>query len=346
MNGRVCCYTSFTYAYLSRARVLVDSLRRVHPEWEIWALVVDEPPEGVDAAAALAGFDGVVGIGDLGIPQPLAWLFKHDVVEACTAVKGHMMLRLLEAGADQVVYFDPDIAVFNRIDDVLATGSIRLTPHQLAANAAPAAIRDNEITSLLYGTFNLGFVAVRNDADGLAFARWWAGRLYQACYDAVETGIFTDQRYCDLVPALFGGVCVVRDPGCNVASWNLSRRRLDFDGAGQLTANTSPLKFYHFTKIGGVGDLMTERYGAADIAVFEVWNWYKRAEQAHRTTPVPDHYWHYGNFADGTPISKDIRLLWRSRPDLTAAFDNPFATGPNTFRAWLAEHRGLEGSAK
>ena len=54
------------------------------------------------------------------------------------------------------------------------------------------------------------------------------------------------------VPGMFGGLLVVRDPGCNVASWNLSRRRLAFGPGGALTVNGSPLKFYHFTKIGGV----------------------------------------------------------------------------------------------
>ena len=33
-----------------------------------------------------------------------------------------------------------------------------------------------------------------------------------------------DQRWLDLVPALFDDVHIVRDPGCNVAYWNLPER--------------------------------------------------------------------------------------------------------------------------
>ncbi len=340
--GRIACYTSFSYAYLSRARILVASLRRHHPDWELWALMIDEPPEGMDEAAALAEFDGVVKPADLNLTRTEAWLFKHDVVEACTAVKGAMMAHLLARGAAKVVYFDPDIAVFHPITDILEkldTFSIALTPHQIAPNLTDAAVRDNEITSLLYGVFNLGFAAVRNDANGRDFAAWWATQLYRACYDEVASGIFTDQKYCDLVPALFDGVTVIRDPGCNVASWNLSRRAIRFDTQARLVVNGSPLKFYHFTKIGGVGDLMTERYAGANLEVFEIWQWYKRQVVAKSVPGIPKRYWHYGNFADGTPIPKEARVLFRRRADLYAYFDHPFAAGEGSYLAWLGrEH--------
>jgi hypothetical protein len=337
-QSRICCYTSFTYSYLSRARILADTLRQAHPDWELWALLVDEAPEGMDEATALADFDRVVHAQELDLPRFPSWLFKHDVVEACTAVKGHMMAYLLEQGADKVVYFDPDIALFSPIDDIikrLDTASIVLTPHQVDANVTDMAVRDNEITSLLYGVFNLGFIAVANDRNGRAVADWWGRQLYRACYDDVANGIFTDQKYCDLIPALFDGVQVDRDPGCNVASWNLSRRTLRFDHEGRIRVNGSPLKFYHFTKIGGAGDDMTERYGGDNLEVFEVWNWYKRQVQLKTLPGIPRRYWHYGQFANGTAIPKRVREFFRSRQDLMAFFDNPFEVDGNSFFEWL-----------
>ena len=82
-------------------------------------------------------------------------------------------------GADKVIYLDPDIAVFHGLTGIearLDTASIVLTPHQLGPNDTPLAIADNEMTSLKYGTYNLGFVAVRNDANGLGFAQWCHSR--------------------------------------------------------------------------------------------------------------------------------------------------------------------------
>ncbi|HTN09543.1 MAG TPA: hypothetical protein VL154_01050 [Acetobacteraceae bacterium] len=339
---RVACYSSFNYGYLSRARILAKTLKRLHPDWDLWAMVVDREPADLPGDA-LAGFDHILEARSLGVPDFAAWMFKHDVVEACTAVKGHMMAWLLDPpdgspGYDKVIYLDPDIGVFNPLDGILKRldhGSVVLTPHQTEPNSTELAVIDNEMTSLQYGIFNLGFVAARRDRTGRAFAAWWASMLYRACYDAPERGIFTDQKYCDLVPALFDRVVVERDPGYNVASWNLSRRTLRFGMDGGLRANGSPLKFYHFTKIGKIGDAMTQRYARDNVEVYELVNWYKR-ELLLQTVPEADrHKWAYGSFSDGTPIPKPARVLYRERRDLKAAFPDPFDTRRGGYLAWL-----------
>lgn len=335
--ARIACFTSFTYGYLARARVLALTLKQVHPDWELWALLVDKPPAELPPAA-LAPFDHVMDADALDIPRFAAWMFKHDLVEACTAVKGAMLCHLLDRGADIVVYLDPDIAVFHPLDAIaarLGAASIMLTPHQTVPNTTATAIADNELGSMQYGIFNLGFLAVRNDPTGRAFAQWWAGMLHTACYDAVETGLFTDQKYCDLAPALFERVHIERSPGFNVASWNLSQRRLRFDADGGLLADGEPLKFYHFTKIGGVGDLMTARYARDNVEVYELVNWYKRQLARNSYPAAAAHPWHYACFADGTPIPLAARVAFRNRFDVMAAFDDPFALGEGTFHHWL-----------
>ncbi len=345
MTG-ICCFTSFNYAYLGRARILLATLRAAHPAWEVCAVVVDEPPPGVSEAELLSGFDIVLGLHDLGIPRVRAWLFKHDVIEACTAVKGAAMLRLMDAGYDAVVYLDPDVAVFHPLDLVqsaLSQSSIVLTPHQASPNCNSRVMRDNELASMRFGVFNLGFIAVRSDGLGRRFAEWWAAQLARACYDDIEAGLFTDQRYIDLVPGLFDGVAILRDPGCNVASWNLSTRKVAIGTDGGIRVNDSPLCFMHFTKINSVGDIMIERYAGDSIEVLEIWHWYRRQVARLQPTSVPPGYWHYGRFSNGLAISREIRLLYRERRHLRAAFDDPYdADGP--FYAWLSDaHPALLG---
>ena len=335
----ICCYTSFNYAYLGRALTLLASLRTAHPEWDVCALVVDEPPPGVLQADLLAGFDLVLGLHDLGIPRVRAWLFKHDVIEACTAVKGAAMLHLMDAGYDVVIYLDPDIAVFQPLNPVMAAldqAAIVLTPHQASPNRNYWVMRDNELASMRLGVFNLGFIAVCSDGAGRRFAEWWAAQLERACYDDAETGLFTDQRYIDLVPALFDGVAILRDPGCNLASWNLSTRHVAIGLDGDITVNGAPLRFMHFTKINSVGDIMIERYAGDSIEVLELWSWYRRKVAARQPSAIPPGYWHYGCFSNGAPILRAVRLLYRENRDLRAAFDDPYdADGP--FYAWLSQ---------
>jgi len=339
--AHIACFTSFTYAYLAKARVLARSLRRLHPDWSLLALLTDHPPAGL-APDALADFDQVMEAAELGIPGFPGWIFKHDVVEACTAVKATMLRRLLEQGAAKVIYLDPDIAAFAPLDpliDRLDAASIVLTPHQTTPDRGEEAVRDNEGGSMRYGIYNLGFIGVRNDATGRAFAAWWEERLLAACYDAPEQGIFTDQKYCDLVPGLFAGVHVERDPGCNVASWNIAHRPVRITPSGEVTAGGRLLRFYHFTKIGlagqrGPGDVMTERYAGDNFEVHELVAWYRR-EVGAATLPAAElHPWHYGRFGDGTAIPRGARLLWRNRADLRRAFPDPF--DPGGLRAWIA----------
>jgi hypothetical protein len=335
---KVICYSSFTFSYLNRARVLFQTLRRFHPDWELVALMTDEPPEGFDFNPADEPFDRVVWARELGIPNFESWLFKHDVVEVCTAVKGPFIHQACASGADAVIYLDPDTALFSSLDPLLAwleEADVLLTPHLIDPNDDPVSIQDNDLSASRTGIFNLGFVAVRARGEGARFAKWWNDRLLSYCYDDMPSGLFVDQRWCDHAPALFDRVKVVRDPGYNVASWNLSQRTLAVEKDGAITVNGAPLRFWHFTKLGALGDTMTKRYAGQNFPVYEIWAWYKRQVTAATDAAIPDRYWAYEAFADGTRIEKPQRVLYRHRTDLQAAFPNPFASGDGSYQQWL-----------
>jgi len=281
--------------------------------------MVDAVPEGFDFSVTALEFDHVIFPEELQFDRFKSWLFKHDIVEASTAVKGRMMDYLLSQGASKVVYIDPDIAIFHPLDQIirrLDEFSIVLTPHQVKQNKDIGKMKDNELTSFKYGIYNLGFVAVRNDDVGREFGDWWARQLRFACFDDVPNGIFTDQKWCDIVPALFDRVYIERDPGCNLASWNLSTREVKINKDGQILVNGSPLKFYHFTKINSAGDLMTEKYSGDNTEVMEVWNWYKRALKEAEVTGIPKNYWVYGKIDNGVTIPNTARILFQEREDL------------------------------
>lgn len=340
---KVLCYSSFTFSYLNRARVLFQTVRRFHPDWELVALITDELPKGFAFDPATEPFDRVVWARELGIPEFRSWLFKHDVVEVCTAVKGPFMHQACSSGADAVIYLDPDTALLAPLDPLvgwLEDHDILLTPHLVDPNDDPAAILDNDLSASRTGIFNLGFVAVRTSGEGARFAKWWNDRLLSYCYDDMPNGLFVDQRWCDHVPALFDKVKVIRDPGYNVASWNLSRRTVAVHKDGRITVNGSPLRFWHFTKLGPLGDTMTKRYAGQNFPVYEIWAWYKRQVAAATDRAIPERWWAYDRFADGQPIEKTHRVLYRERADLQAAFPDPFAAGEGSYRQWF-EREGL-----
>lgn len=339
----VYCFTSATYSYLGRARVLAKTVREHHPDWVFCLCLCDVPPQAFDPAMDREMFDEVVSVTELGIPDLPAWMFRHNIVELSTAVKGKMLCRLLEKpDADSVVYIDPDIAIFNplmHVMDLLKNHPVVLTPHQTEPETHPQGIVDNEIGSLKRGIYNLGFMAIANVPEGRRIAEWWRDRLLAYCRDDAENGLFTDQKWCDLIPALFENPAILRNSGYNVASWNLSHRPIRIDGHGQIFAADAPLRFFHFTKVDTAGEVMLERYGSESIALFELLRWYREAIRKQQPAEVPARYWYYGTYEDGTPIRRPERLIYRDRKDLQLAFPDPYRSGPESFQSWCTIHR-------
>lgn len=332
-------YTSFNFAYAARACLLAQSVKKNESNIEVIALLVDElsSPGGDEVLQVIKQyFDRIVFADSIGIPNFRQWIFKHNVVEACTAVKPRMLEKLQAEREGTIIYMDPDTLSFAPyVRQMLDRykGSILLTPHQLTPNESEQSIRDNELGSTKYGIFNLGFACIRPTVEGKAFAKWWRQSCEMACFEEVANGIFTDQKWCDLVPGLFSDFEVIRDPGMNVASWNLSQRKIYFNDDGNPSIDGSTLKFFHFTKVGSVGNAMIARYAGANVEAFELLRWYTLALD-QLAAKIPAVKWAYGYFEDGTKIADERRILFRSRNDLILAFDNPFSANLASYKAW------------
>jgi hypothetical protein len=205
----VVCFTSLTLAELPQARVLAETLRAAHPDWSLWALLVDRPPGAYANRAAFAGFSRVVLVENLPIPNLLPWLFAQERDSARGAARGAMFSHLLGLGADTVAWFAPGTAVFHP----LASLPTRREPVLVAPGDAEGA----------------GFLAVRNNDAGRSFAAAWAARL--AADPAAKLGIRPT---------------VVRDPGWGVTDRALARHTLRFAPSGDIRVDGAPLAFYRF----------------------------------------------------------------------------------------------------
>lgn len=334
-------YTSCSFSYLNRARVLAQTLKKNNPDWILWIVLTDLTPNGFGFDIGKEPFDHVLTLDELYGASSEAWVFCLDIVEACTAVKGRAAQHILSRdNCEKLVYLDPDVAVFNSlspIEYILDDYSIVLTPHQTDPELAHAriSIQDNELASLQYGVFNFGFFAIRDDDEANRFLNWWSARLDEWCHDRLDIGLFVDQKWANLIPCFFDSVKILRDPGYNVASWNLNTRKMLFDEEGRALINGHLLRFYHFTKLGAVGDTMTQRYAKGNTEVYELWWWYREAVAAETSPGIPKGWWRYNAFDNGVKVPKFARELYRQRSDLRTAFRKPFQTGADSFYAWL-----------
>lgn len=232
--------------YRPQARVLARSITRHHPDARLQVLVIDDD---VGAAKPLADepFD-IIAPAEL----PISAREFHEmaacyqVMELATAVKPALLMELLARHESQpVLYLDPDVMVFAPLDDVFAIAEqhpIILTPHATVPMPRDGC-KPTEYDILASGAWNLGCIAV--SAGAAPFLRWWAQRLRLDALADHANMLFTDQRWVDLAAGYFD-IHPRRDPGYNVAYWNIDQRTVECGSDGYLV-NGSPLVFFHFS---------------------------------------------------------------------------------------------------
>ena len=328
-------FTSAAFNYIPKVRMLFQSLRQLHPEWRLHLALADELRPNVDLGQE--PFDEVWAAADLNISGWRGWAYCHTIVELATAIKPFMLAHLLkQPGCKKVIYLDPDTVAFSRLDDIveaLDSANVVLTPHQTKPEQSLDAVMDNEICSLKHGVYNLGFVAVAATETGHDFADWWSKRLYHFCRADIPNGLFTDQRWIDLVPAFFSDVAIMRSSRHNVAPWNLTTREVSLSESGQYLVDDEPLGFYHFTGFdSGAHRIIAAKNAGNNSAVHQLVNWYAKQTEKLAHDPLAKEPWAYGTYTDGSPISKAQRLVYRERTDLQAAFPDPFDA--STFLVW------------
>jgi len=334
-------FTSCALNYAPKARILVESMRKHAPQVRFCLALADKARE--HNQELLEYFDEVISIEDIDEINNPSWIFKHEIVELATAIKPFVLREILKKDdCEAVFYFDPDMALFSNIEEMISElfkNNILLTPHLTDPETTIRGIEDNELSALKHGVYNLGYIGVRNSSEGKRFADWWASRLKNYCRDDIPAGIFTDQRWIDLVPAFFEGVKPTRHPGYNVAPWNMTNRQIEIDIENNYTVNGKPLVFYHFTGFdSGAHRNMLSIYSSNSPSAAEIFSWYVKQLEERSNDPLSATPWAYGTFDDGSPISKQQRLIYRDREDLKKAFPNPYSTLTNkhkpSFSTW------------
>ena len=343
-------FTSCALNYTPKSRALLESLREYAPDIKVCLALGDDIGEYEDEI--LSQFDHVFPLSSIPELDKPSWIFKHQIVELCTAIKPFVLRKILDLpDCEGVFYFDPDMVVFEELTEMIADlreNNIILTPHLTDPERTLRGIEDNELSALKHGAYNLGYIGVRNTDEGKRFADWWSKRLKYFCREDIPAGIFTDQKWIDLVPSFFEGVHVMRHPGYNVASWNMTNRKIVKKSEMKYTVNDRPLVFYHFTGFdSGNHAIMSELYSDGNEDVAELVGWYKARTDVLAQDAIAKVPWAYWHFDDGSKIPLQARIVYRDRKDLQAKFPDPFKTdlaGEQSFKQWWAIQESVEST--
>ena len=173
----------------------------------------------------------------------------------------------------------------------------------------------SELAILQSGTYNLGFIALRNSEESRRFVAWWQGKLLRDCVVDIPRGLFTDQKWIDLVPGMYGDVTIERDSGWNVAYWNLAHRNIVASGDGHHV-NGRPLLFFHFSGFVPGARLLSkhqdrftlENVSPAMRALADEYAADLQRAGAEECARIP---YAFGRFPGGEPISDLVRRCYR-----------------------------------
>jgi hypothetical protein len=258
-------FTSISSNYLDKALALAESIFENYPDGHFYISVLNFR---LLSKHALTHFnlikDGYETKGNflyfidplLLYREPDNLVYKFSMIEACTAIKPAVAQKLLER-YQHVTYFDPDIIVFNPLPEDKVLGDswdFQVTPHILSPPIQAGKL--SERLFLNFGVFNLGYFSVRDTLSSKQFLEWWKLFCINCCVISPQLGLFVDQKAVDLVGCFVDRLSILRNPGCNVAWWNLfcDGRVVLKDQKISYRSNVEKLYFFHFSNLDNSSD--------------------------------------------------------------------------------------------
>lgn len=326
-------FTSICANYAHKARILAWSVHRHIPD-ALFVLCLTER-NVPKAIADEKEFDRVVLSRTVWEGNFERFIFKHDIVEASTAVKGAFFHWFQQEYPDEkaFIYLDPDCCVYSDFPEVreaLKEKPAVLCPHLLH----PGNI-DMELSSTAHGVYNLGFLAVNNSPEAWRLIDWWSERLYLFCYDDIPRGIFTDQKWMELIPCFFD-VKILRHYGYDLAPWNLQNTLIQHVEGDDWLIQGQPLRFGHFSGFGQVAEQCMSKWLGKDSSDYlALYAEYAKRHSEMNADHVSETPWSYANYDSGEPVSRTVRTKYRENWDVMFAQEDPFAMSNRYFEEKL-----------
>jgi hypothetical protein len=353
-------FTIVAKNYTGLAQVLESSVQK-HSDAEVFIIVADEWDE-IEQLKQTLPANVLTAKEILNIPV-IEWeqmAFKYNLVEFCTAIKAASFQYLFAKGFEKILYFDPDIYVFNPLQvvfDQLNDTSIVVTPHILNVQT-PFKGNYEDYLFLLNGTFNLGFIGLKRSETTDVFLNWWHHRLVNHCFFDNDKGTATDQKWINLLPAVFDSqhYHISRHRGMNTAPWNFHERKVSVENGVYYVndrdddrATKEPLIFVHFSGYDysqiGTGQVVHKNDQMTNYADLQpVFEKYGDALTNSNFKNYSGLKYSYNLFENGIGILSLHRRMYRRLLEMNMADKKPFAAGEGTYFAQLKKKGLLDHS--
>jgi hypothetical protein len=304
--------TAFCTNYLPKAITLAKSIKKHMPTAKVIGWLLERSlPQGSEK---LDCFDELLLVKDCLDFDLDYYIFRHNILEASTAIKGDLLKYVYRkyTTEDHFLYFDPDIQVFSdfpELSKALESHPIILTPHQLRC----VDHYEMEVSSLEHGVYNLGFLGLSRSKIAENLIDWFIDRLRIGCYNEKQIGLFTDQKWFNLVPIFFPETHIFRHAGYNVGPWNLKSRTPKVSGE-QIFFDNHPLRFIHFSGHPTSFNNCIENWGTNKKLLYKLSKNYEDMCKSEWHYNFQKSQWSYSKYNSKKSINTLARIEWRSQP--------------------------------
>ncbi|MBT8060265.1 MAG: glycosyl transferase [Gammaproteobacteria bacterium] len=313
--------------YIAFARTLARSFLEQHPDGRCFVLIVDDTAGFVEPDQE--PFE-LVTLDRLDIPRVQNLALGYDITEFSTSVKPYFLEYLFrEYNPETLLYLDPDILVTDSLSPLVAEldgADIILTPH-LDTDYPDDGLMPDDSHIMRSGIFNLGFIGLRRCANVDDFLKWWQTKLYDRCLVDPWKGYMVDQKFIDYAYVLFRKIRLVRDPGYNVAYWNIHSRTID-RADDRWLCNGQPLRFFHFSNYkpeqpDRISGHQTRFTFAQRPDLERIFRHYHQLLMQNGYAEAVGWPYSWGQYKDGSRVSLNGRVYFRTHPELHE-LDDPF----------------------
>ena len=221
-------------SFESRAKVLVDSIKKYHPESSIVHIKPNDHPIG-------------------------------SYIPGMAKQRLETTLELLEDGHETVIVIGADCELFTPLNDALCFErlndmDILLTPHIIEP------VNDRMKMAQFYrtGHVNADFMVFKNTDRAKACLQW----LISVTEDNDPiNGIFYEQTWLSALPFLFKGIYILKSPAYNVAYFNIFERNFRYrEKVNQPLTCFKPISVFQYSGYEkGKPERMSKYYSGPDI---------------------------------------------------------------------------------
>lgn len=211
--------TVCTIRQLAQALTLGDAVKQFHPQATFRIGLADEAQWLADRVLPYL----VLPVAEVIDSATLATLSERYTPTEFVAATKPALIRAMMAqqpDCEQVVYLDPNVCLYQPLGPVLAelqSAQVLLTPH---LTGPPA---DNEFPDEKYlqnvGLYSADFLALNRSPETDRLLSWWENRVQTRAQIDFCDSLCLDQIWLMHLPALFGGVKIIKDRWCQ-AIWN------------------------------------------------------------------------------------------------------------------------------